>query len=255
MSALCQERWLVTVATTSTVVSTAPPHCAPLPEEAMSSTASSSVRKKTRGKLATDPAPSASQVLTRPGSHSKMAYRRPGQFVMLAGKYQPEGDTLRIMDKQQLLKRLETAWTALKESYTGLSDAQLLEPGVMGDWSVKEILAHVTIWEEEALKYLPKVSNGEKPPRYVQYGGIDAFNAQMIEQKRSLALSEVLSQLDETHRRLINYLQSVSEEHFRGETRFRHRLRLDTYSHYPLHARAIQEWQERVLKSGKSSSR
>jgi hypothetical protein len=184
-----------------------------------------------------------------------MAYRRPGQFVMLAGKYQPEGDTLRIMDKQQLLKRLETAWTALKESYTGLSDAQLLEPGVMGEWSVKEILAHVTIWEEEALKYLPKVSNGEKPPRYVQYGGIDAFNAQMIEQKRSLALSEVLSQLDETHRRLINYLQSVSEEHFRGETRFRHRLRLDTYSHYPLHARAIQEWRERVLKSGKSSSR
>ena len=255
MSALCQERWLVTVATTSTVVSTAPPHCAPLPEEAMSSTASSSSLKKTRGKLATDPAPSASQVLTRPGSHSKMAYRRPGQFVMLAGKYQPEGDTLRIMDKQQLLKRLETAWTALKESYTGLSDAQLLVPGVMGDWSVKEILAHVTIWEEEALKYLPKVSNGEKPPRYVQYGGIDAFNAQMIEQKRSLALSEVLSQLDETHRRLINYLQSVSEEHFRGETRFRHRLRLDTYSHYPLHARAILAWQERVLKSGKSSSR
>ncbi len=30
------------------------------------------------------------------------------------------------MDKQQLLKRLETAWTALKESYTGLSNAQLL---------------------------------------------------------------------------------------------------------------------------------
>ena len=255
MSALCQERWLVTVATTSTVVSTAPPHCAPLPKEAMSSTASSSRLQKTRGQLATDPAPSASQVLTQPGRHSQMAYRRPGQFVMLAGTYQPEGDTLRIMDKQQLLKRLETVWTALKESYTGLSDAQLLEPGVMGDWSVKEILAHVTIWEEEALKYLPKVSNGEKPPRYVQYGGIDAFNAQMIEQKRSLALSEVLSQLDETHRRLINYLQSVSEEHFRGETRFRHRLRLDTYSHYPLHARAIQEWQERVLKSGKSSSR
>ena len=55
-----------------------------------------------------------------------MAYRKPGQLVILAGNYQPEGDTLRIMEKQQLLKRLETAWTALKESYTGLSNAQLL---------------------------------------------------------------------------------------------------------------------------------
>jgi hypothetical protein len=177
-----------------------------------------------------------------------MVHRKPGQFMILAGKYQPEGDTLRIMDKQQLLKRLETAWTALKESYTGLSDAQLLEPGVMGDWSVKEILAHVTTWEEEALKYLPFIINGEKPPRYVQYGGLDAFNAQMAEQKRSLALAEVLSQLEETHRRLISYLQSVPEEHFIGETRFRHRLRLDTYSHYPLHARAIQEWRERRVE-------
>jgi len=75
------------------------------------------------------------------------------------------------MDKQQLLKRLEAAWTALKDSYTGLSDAQLLEPGVMGDWSVKDNLAHVTIWEEEALKYLPLISRGEKPPRYARYGG------------------------------------------------------------------------------------
>jgi hypothetical protein len=167
--------------------------------------------------------------------------------VILAGKYQPEGDILRIMDKQQLLKRLEAAWTVLRECYTGLPDAQLLEPGVMGEWSVKEILAHVTIWEEEALKYLPLIIKEEKPPRYVQYGGLDAFNAQMIEQKRSLALSEVLSQLDETHRRLISYIQSVPEEHFRGETRFRHRLRLDTYSHYPLHARAIQQWRERPV--------
>ena len=182
-----------------------------------------------------------------------MVYRKPGQLMILAGNDQPEGVTLRIMDKQQLLKRLEMAWTVLKESYTGLSDAQLLEPGVMGDWSVKEILAHVTTWEEEALRYLPLITLGDKPPRYVQYGGLDAFNAQMAEQKRSLALAEVLSQLDKTHRRLISYLQSVPEEQFRGETRFRHRLRLDTYSHYPLHARAIQQWRERLVEEGARS--
>src|SRR5439155_9041031 len=142
------------------------------------------------------------------------------------------------MDKQKLLKQLEKAWTAIKESYAGLSDSQLTEPGVMGNWSVKDILAHVTTWEEEALKYLPLIITGGRPPRYIQYGGIDAFNAQMTEQKRDLALSEVLKQLDETHRRLTDYLRSVPEEHSTRETRLRHRLRLDTYSHYPMHARA-----------------
>jgi uncharacterized protein (TIGR03083 family) len=152
------------------------------------------------------------------------------------------------MKKQQLFQKLEKAWTALKESYAGLSEAQLTEPGVMGEWSVKDILAHVTTWEEEALKYLPLILTGGRPPRYIQSGGIDAFNAQMAEQKRDLALSEVLRQLEETHRRLLDYLQSVPEEHFIQETRFRHRLRLDTYGHYPLHARAIQERRERLVE-------
>src|SRR5260370_40027813 len=143
------------------------------------------------------------------------------------------------MDKQQLLKQLEKAWAAIKESYDGLSDSQLTEPGVMDNWSVKDILAHVTTWEEEALKSLPLILSGGRPPRYIQYGGIDAFNVQVAEQKRDLALSEVLRQLEDTHRRLIDYLHSVPEEHFTRETPFRHRLRLDTYSHYPLHARAI----------------
>jgi uncharacterized protein (TIGR03083 family) len=148
------------------------------------------------------------------------------------------------MNRQQLLKKLDKAWTEIKESYAGLSDSQLTEPGVMGDWSVKDILAHVTTWEEEALKYLPLIIKEGRPPRYTTYGGIDAFNAQMTEQKRGLSLPEVLRQLDETHRRLIDYLQSVPEEQFTQETRFRHRLRLDTYSHYPEHAKAIREWQE-----------
>ena len=152
------------------------------------------------------------------------------------------------MKKQQLFQKLEKAWTALKESYAGLSEAQLMEPGVLGKWSVKDILAHVTTWEEETLKYLPLILTGDRPPRYIQSGGIDAFNAQMAEQKRDLALSEVLRQLEETHLRFLDYLHIVPEEHFKRETRFRHRLRLDTYSHYPLHARAIQEWRERPLE-------
>ena len=114
------------------------------------------------------------------------------------------------MNRQQLLKQLDTAWMAFKESYAGLSDSQLTEPGVRGDWSVKDLIAHVTWWEEEALKHLPLIIKGGRPPRYsIQYGGIDAFNAQMTEQKRGLSLSDVLRQLEETHHRLIAYVHSV----------------------------------------------
>src|SRR5919199_1682272 len=147
------------------------------------------------------------------------------------------------MNRQQLLKKLDRAWAEFKESYAGLSDSQLTEPGVIGDWSVKDILAHVTWWEEEALRHLPLIIKEGRPPRYsTQYGGIDAFNALMTERKQDLSLADVLQQQEETHRQLIEYIQSVPEEQFTRETPFRHRLRLDTYSHYPQHARAIREW-------------
>jgi len=146
---------------------------------------------------------------------------------------------------KRLLKKVDTAWGAFKESYAGLPDSRLLAPGVMGDWSVKDILAHVTTWEEEALKHLPLIISGGRPPRYVTYGGIDAFNAHMAEQTRDLPLSDVRRCLDETHRRLIDFIQSAPEDKLTRETRPRRRLRLDTYSHYPIHTEAIRAWRER----------
>src|SRR6266850_3210024 len=118
-----------------------------------------------------------------------------------------------------------------------------MAPGVTGAWSVRDILAHVTTWEEEALTHLPLILEGGTPPRYsVRYGGIDAFNARTTEQKASLSLVAVRRQLDETHRRLIDFVRRAPDDQLSRETRFRRRLRLDAYGHYPLHAEAIRQW-------------
>jgi len=135
---------------------------------------------------------------------------------------------------------------AFQASYAGLPNSRLTEPGVTADWSVRDVIVHVTWWEEEALRHLPLIIAGGRPPRYsVAYGGIDAFNALMAERKRDLALTDILTLQDDTHQRLIDFIQAVPEDQFTRETRFRRRLRLDTYSHYPIHTRAIQEWRQR----------
>ncbi len=165
-----------------------------------------------------------------------------------------KGSEATNLDRRQLLERLDKAWVAFKASYAGLSEAQLLEPGVTGAWSVRDVLAHVTTWEEEALTHLPSILDGEKPPRYsVTYGGIDAFNALMTKRKESLSLLEVLRQLDDTHRRLVEVIKRAPEDQLILETRFRRRLRLDTYGHYPNHAAAIRRWRERSAGSNAQS--
>jgi hypothetical protein len=156
------------------------------------------------------------------------------------------------MNRDQLLKKIDTPWAALRASYAWLSEAQLTQPGVTGDWSVIDILAHVMAWENEALLHLPHILEGKRPPKYSdRYGGIDAFNDLKVRESRALPPAEVLARVDATHGQLLAYLESAPAEQLATETRFRRRIRLDTYSHYPIHTQAILAWRE---QQGYSSS-
>lgn len=147
------------------------------------------------------------------------------------------------MNREQLRHKLDAAWDDFTSSYEGMSAAELLAPGVTGAWSVRDIIAHVTTWEEEALKHVPALLGGRTPQRYaVLYGGIDAFNAQTAARKAALPLDEVFRQQDAVHRRVLEMVASLPDEQLARETRVRRRLRLDTYRHYAIHAAAIRRW-------------
>ncbi len=146
----------------------------------------------------------------------------------------------------RLLGKLDAAWMAFRESSAGLADDQVLLPGVTGAWSIRDLIAHVTWWDEEAITHLPLILAGGTPPRYsVKYGGIDTFNALMTERKAGLSLDAVRHEFAETHARLVDYLASLSPDDIMVNDRFKRRLRLDTYGHYPIHTADILAWRER----------
>lgn len=150
------------------------------------------------------------------------------------------------MNKQKLLDKIDQAWTAFTRSYAGLNPEHMIVAQAIGEWSVKDVLAHVTTWEQEALKYLPIILQGQRLPRYSSlYGGIDAFNALMSGQKQGLSPAEVLTQLEETHQALIDFIRSQPDDGFAALARFQRRIQLDTYGHYPIHTQAILDWRAR----------
>jgi hypothetical protein len=91
-----------------------------------------------------------------------------------------------------------------------------------------------------------EVLNGRRPAKYSDaYGGIDAFNAKSTEERKELSLADVLRQFDERHHQLVVYIRGVPPDQLSGGSRFRRRLRLDTYGHYPEHTEQIRAWRER----------
>lgn len=149
------------------------------------------------------------------------------------------------MNKAKVLEKLDKAWLEFNRSFAGLPERKMAEQGVTGDWSVKDLLAHVHWWEQETLTSLPVILAGGRTPRYSQlYGGLDAFNTLMTEKYRNRPLHDIRKQLEASHQDLVSYLKSLPEEKFLTQERLVRRLRNDTYGHYPEHTRAILEWRK-----------
>ena len=146
------------------------------------------------------------------------------------------------MSKEQVLTRIEQEWKVFLDSFAGLTDNILMESGAVGYWSIRDVLAHIATWEEEALKVLPLILEGKPTPRYTRYGGIDAFNAQEQGRKQHLPLELVKDELVATHQRLLKFLTEIPDSMFSSKSRFAKRLRLDTYNHYREHAHQINKW-------------
>lgn len=150
------------------------------------------------------------------------------------------------MDRKTLLDRVDRPWREFVEAIGGLSVDVLQEPGVVDNWSVKDLLAHIATWEEEALSALKIIMAGEKTPRYASVGGIDAFNAMKWQHYHEASLEAARARFDQMHTRLLEFLQEVPEQFFEKETRFRRRLRLDTYGHVPEHTEQVRAWARRT---------
>ena len=147
------------------------------------------------------------------------------------------------MNKAEFLKAITQRWQDFLTSIDGLSPEQMKLPGVIGSWSVKDILGHVTSWEQETLSTLPGIEAGKPAPVYSQlYGSIDALNAYMVLAKDRQSLDEVLENLHKVHAKLLQFIEEADPAYFVEETPFLVRLSMDTSEHYPEHTEAILSW-------------
>ena len=143
------------------------------------------------------------------------------------------------MNKEQVFGSLQRDWKTFLKSFEGLPVSALLEPNVVGQWSVRDVLAHITTWDEEKLKILLLLLEGKSLHR--RYSSFDAFNAREQERKRYLSLEQVKQELAATHEKLVACLADFPESAYAKGNRLPRSLRL-TRNHYREHAAQITAW-------------
>ncbi len=145
------------------------------------------------------------------------------------------------------IDRVQREWTALQHSLGSLPEQAFFQQGVVGDWSLRDLMVHITSWEEEALKSIPIILQGQRLPRYRQlYGGIDAFNAKEQQAKLHVSLEQVRADMQQCHHTLLLRLGELPDGSLISGGRLVRRLRQDTFAHYHEHTLHVVEWRRRT---------
>jgi hypothetical protein len=166
--------------------------------------------------------------------------------------------------KAQILDRIKNARVPLDELIAQLTEEQMLQPGVENKSSVKDLLAHITTWEQHLVRRLAAAVKDKAAQVYVidpgepwEPGGLDAVNEYIFMRNAQLPLQQVLSDF---HRSLLDVLRAVDAlseqdlfdpqglaqvfgypvERVIGE---------DTFYHYPDHIKSIREWMAKQASS------
>jgi Mycothiol maleylpyruvate isomerase N-terminal domain len=96
----------------------------------------------------------------------------------------------------------------------GLEEEAALRPGVGGgEWSVKDLLGHLTSWEEYALAALDAWSDGKAAPidRALRRDGLDSVNLEAVRAKSARPYEEILSDFEAVNRRLRERIGAMAD--------------------------------------------
>jgi len=117
--------------------------------------------------------------------------------------------------KSQLLAEIQKERDAPEEFLSTLSPEQMTQPGMLGEWSVKDVLAHLFEWEQMVLNWHAAGLRGQGPPIPADgfnWGQLPQLNQRIYEKHRDRALQDILKQFKATHRKMQKTLEGLSEK-------------------------------------------
>jgi hypothetical protein len=125
--------------------------------------------------------------------------------------------------KAQLLADLkdeQAQWEALLRA---IGEDHMTQPGVAGDWSIKDIVAHLTGWRRRTVGRIQAALRHEPappPPWPPQLEADDEINAWIYTANRDRPVSDVLRESREIFQQLVESLDAFPEEDLLAPARF-----------------------------------
>ena len=146
-----------------------------------------------------------------------------------------------LIDKEQFINRIRRSRKAWEKALLLLDDHTLQQPGFSGEWSGKDVIAHIT-WHEKEMNGL--IGAHALVGSELWHLPLDQRNAAIYAENKDRSLDGVRQEARQVYAQLLKLLDTLSEEDLHDPGRFSDMppdwqpwtlIAENTYEHYDDH--------------------
>jgi hypothetical protein len=158
------------------------------------------------------------------------------------------------MNKDAILKALEVGREDFLDAIEGLTEETLQQSGVVGEWSIKDILIHLTRWEAELVKLLWQAKQGKSPSTaHFSTIEVDELNERWYQESRTRSLELALADFHGVRNQTIRRVEDFSDKDLTDpksypwlkEQPLWQWIAGDSFEHEAEHADQIRAWKQK----------
>jgi hypothetical protein len=155
------------------------------------------------------------------------------------------------MNKGEVLNALEVSREMFLDVIEGISEDALQEHGVAGEWSVKDILVHLTRWEAELVKLLWQTREKRTPTTaHFSKSSVDELNERWYRESIGRPLSLALEDFHGVRNQTIRRVEALPEQAFEdaqyypwlGGSPLWKWIAEDSFAHESEHEAQVRAW-------------
>ncbi len=158
-----------------------------------------------------------------------------------------------FLNKESLLERIHTERRRLQQNLDTLAPEQLGKAGVIGHWTVKDILAHLVDWEQRLIGWYQAGLRGEQPEvpaPGLTWAELDRLNERIYQEYRHRPLDDILQAFATSYRQVLQMADGIPEDDlfvpgrydWLGEENLSGFILANTANHYRWAKQAIRNW-------------
>jgi len=117
--------------------------------------------------------------------------------------------------KTQIIEAAETERAALEQLLASLTPEQMTQPNAMGNWSAKDVLAHLIEWEQMVIKWYEIGAKGKVPAvpsEEYNWGQLPQLNHAIYLKHRDRSLADVQKDFKASYKKTMKLIQDIPEK-------------------------------------------